>query len=230
MAEEKGKIDQVEVDYGGVMDFEVLNGAQVVRRTITDTYSAPEGESEENMVKELSKMIDYLFTKREGFCGYLSWCYALMTLCFLLGEYDKALLMLENIEVCSEDIKRFIFTGNYSNADGTPTGFKNYSYGESADESVNTLKFAKDSYQAAMLIHRRAQSFESGFSFVVTSLLYHLVISDSGSATKDCECLDSLVLQIRGYIKEVKENPEKSVIDESAETFTDISKLIEKGA
>ncbi len=228
MDNKENEIEQLEFNYGDVMDFEVLNGSQVMRRVVTDTYSAPEGESEEKMVKDLAKMVDYLFTKREGFCGYLSWCYALMTLCFLLGEYDKAISMLDNMSVCSEDIKRFIFTGNYNNADGrTPTGFKNFSYGEGSDESMSTLKFAKDAWQAATLIHRKAQSFESGFSLIVTSILYHLVTSDNGSASKDCEHLDSIISQMRDYLNEVKENPE-IVESGSPESYSDVSELIEK--
>lgn len=228
MDNKENEIKQFEFNYGDVMDFEVLNGSQVMRRVVTDTYSAPDGESEEKMVKDLAKMVDYLFTKREGFCGYLSWCYSLMTLCFVLGEYDKAISILDNMSVCSEDIKRFIFTGNYDNADGTKTGFKNFSYGEGSDESMNTLKFAKDAWQAATLIHRKAQSFESGFSLIVTSILYHLVTSDNGSATKDCEHLDSIISQMRDYLNEVKENPDIDGSD-SAESYSDVSKLIEKG-
>lgn len=228
--DKKNDIKQVEVNYGDVMNFAMTNGAQVMRRAITDTYFTADERSEEKMVTELSRMVDYLFTKREGFCGYLSWCYALMTLCFLLGEYDKALGVLENISVCSDDIKRFVFTGNYNDADGKPTGFKNYSYGESADESAVTLKFAKDSYQTASLIHSKAGSFESGFSFIVTSILYHLVSSDSGSAVKDCDNLDSIVTQIREYIDEIKSGDEKSdASNGSAQSFSDISTLIVEG-
>lgn len=230
MAEQTDKIKQVEVDYGDVMDFELTNGSQVVRRVITDTYSAPEGEAEEEMVKSLAKTVDYLFTKREGFCGYLSWCYALMTMCFILGEYDKALSILDNVSVCSEDVKRFLFTGNYNNADGTPTGYKNYSYGESAGESATTLKFAQDAYNAATLIHHKAQSFESGFSMIVTGLLYHLVTSDTAAATKDCECLDSIVSQIRQFINETRVSPTAPMSCESDErTYGDVSSLLREG-
>jgi len=228
MDNEKNKIKQIEVDYGDVMHFELLNGSQIQRRVITDTYFTLDSDSEEKMVKELSKMVDYLFTKREGFCGYLSWCYSLMTLCFLLGEYDKALNILENIRVCSEDIRRYIFTGNYNSSDGKPTGFKNFSYGENSDESVNTLKFAKDSYQSASLIHKKAQSFESGFSYIVTSILYHLVESDNANASKDCDNLDSIVKQISDYICDVKKNPNVNEENIPSETFSDISSLIKK--
>jgi hypothetical protein len=216
-------IEQVEFNYGDAMNFEVLNGAQIQRKIITDTYFTADESEEETMVKDLSKMIDYLFTKREGFCGYLSWCYALMTLCYLLGEYDKAISMLDNISVCSEDIKRYIFTGNYNNADGSATGYKNFSYGESSDESVNTLKFAKDSYQTAALIHKKSQSFESGFSYIVTSILYHLVESDNTNASKDCENLDSIVAQLREFLIEEKSKQKKDFSQE----FCSVEKISE---
>lgn len=219
-------IEQCKADYGEVMNFETLYGSQVQNRVLTDTYVTQDG-NEERMLEQLDKAVEYAYGMRKGFAGYLSWCYAQMTLFFLLEQYDLAKRMMECAEKCVGNVESFCMTGNYNDTNGNDTGFVNFSFGEKDSDMANTLRYAKDCYMTARLVHKKAASFESGYAFVVASILYDLAMADTASALKECKNMRELVGMIKGFIDEKKNSGDATNIKDEGE-FMDVGELAKK--
>ena len=221
------KIQQCEVDYGNVMKFEILDGSQILNKRITDTYITQD-KNEEKMIQQLDRDVTYTYSMRHGFTGYLSWCYAQMTLFFLLEDYDSAIKILNKAKECVQCIESFCMTGNYKDSNNNDTEFINFSFGESDENMQKTLKYAKDCYQNAKLIHKKASSFESGYAFIVASILYDLSDADTSSALKECKHMNDLIDDIISYINETKNNKTETNIKEDNMSYSDVKSLSSK--
>jgi len=221
-------IKQCPTDYGNAMNFETLDGSQILREVLTDTYVTQSG-NEDTMLKQLDKMVEYTYAKRAGFAGYLSWCYAQLTLLFLLERYEQSKKMLESMEFCVGCFRKYLMTGNYLDSGGKPTGFRNYSFGEPESEMRNTLQYANDCYQTARLVHKKSGSFESGYSFLVASMLYHTAVAETSAALEDCSKMEKLIDHIRKYIDSVIANPPETNIGNDGKDYTNFSEILKQG-
>ena len=227
--DEKTPIKQCPTDYGNAMNFETLDGSQILRQVVTDTYVTQDG-NEDAMITQLAKMVEYSYANRAGFAGYLSWCYAEFTLLFLLERYEQSKRVLELMEFCVGCFRKYLMTGNYLDANGKPTGFRNYSFGEPDSEMANTLQFANDCYLTARLVHKKSGSFESGYAFLVASLLYHTAVVETSNALDDCSKMENLVEQIRKYVDSVIANPPSTNIGDDAMEYSDSLETLKKEA
>lgn len=223
-----GGIGQVTVDYGEVMNFEPLNGSQILNERITDTY-VTQSDNEDKMMGELDKMCTYLFEKRHGFAGFMAWAYAMMTMMYLLKKYDKARIFISQMTSCLDMIESHLFTGNYKLPNGQQMPFTNFSYGESEDAIQQSLKFAEDSYNTARLIHKKAGSFESGYSLLNCAILYHTAVDNVPEAQADCKYMRELLEHLDEFMAHLEANPEDDAAQKTEMTFdADIDELRKK--
>lgn len=227
--ENNGKgIAQTTVDYGNAMTFETLDGSQILNEVITDTYVTQNG-NEDEMLKTLDKMTEYMRGKSGGVAGYLSYCYARFTMMFLIEQYELSKRILKEAEMALDAAEKYAMTGNFLDENGKETRFRNYSFGEPESDMPATLQFAKDCYDTARLVHKKAGSFESGYSFIVASMLYHFAIDESKLALDDCKHMRKLIAHIEEYVDKIIKNPPKSNIGDDGKTYSDV-KDVEKSA
>lgn len=225
-------IEQVNFNYGKDFIIEPINGAQVLRKCITDVYNTalPEveltvgengdGDSkttinfQDECAKQLDQTISQLDGMKGGFIGYLAWAYAMMTLFYIMGEYSHVLTMLDMIDKCTTSIEKYIVTGAYDN------NFVNYWYGTS---DTSSLKYADDAVVTARYIHNKSNSFESGYSLITTSMLKCFVVNDMKGATDELNNLRSIIKQIKEFIVEEQKRSENETKQEIVEENTDES-------
>lgn len=214
-----------QIDYTAGMEFTPLNGGQVLREVITDTYVTA-SKSEDEMVQKIDDALTILNSKRRGFAGYLSFGYLQLTLFYILKMYDECLKALDSIIHGVDCIEKYIFTDRYEDPQGNDSGFVNYAFGESDEELKNTVKYLHDTWNVAKLIHAKAASFESGYSLTVAELMLHAYNKQKGMMKKDCEILRDLVDKIRAFIINERDNPSDEGIGISTETeFVSIEDL-----
>lgn len=221
---ENGKTDSIpkfnipsQIDYTRGFDFKPLNGGQILREVITDTYVTA-SQNEDEMVKRIDDAMTILYPKRKGFAGYLSFCYLQLTLFYILKNYDKCLNVIENIFYGIDCIEKYIFTGNYKDSNGNDTGFVNYAFGETDAELKNTVRYLHDTWNVAKLIHAKAGSFESGYSLAVSELMLHSYNKQLGLMRKDCEILRDITERIKKFIENERDNPSDDGIGTSYDT------------
>ena len=189
--------------YGGDgAQFVPLASNQIFNKTISDVYivgrDSEPSEVDDAVARSLDATIVQLDSTKDGFCGYLSWAYAMLTLFYITRRSDYALQLLDMVEKCIDSVERYIITGEYSN------NFVNYHYGSFTktedwktqnDEMVKTAKY----------IHARSSSFESGFSLATVMLLDALSNDDMGAAKTECDHLRSIAKQLRGFFEEERD-------------------------
>lgn len=215
----------LQIDYSKGANFTPLNGGQIFREVITDTYVTA-SQNEDEMVKRIDDAMNVLYTKRRGFAGYLSFCYLQLTLLYILKKYTECLKVLDSMLYCIDCIEKYIFTGNYEDSEGRDTGFVNYAFGESDEELKNTVKYLHDSWNVAKMIHSKASSFESGFSLTVAEIMLHGYNKQTGMMRKDCAILREIVERIRNFIINERDNPEGTEINaENGTEFMSIENL-----
>jgi len=206
-----------QIDYTRGFDFKPINGGQIFREVITDTYVTA-AQNEDEMVKKIDDAMTILYSKRKGFAGYFSFCYLHLTLFYILKNYDECLKVVDNIFHGIDCVEKYIFTGNYEDANGNDTGFVNYAFGESNAELKNTVRYLHDSWNVAKMIHAKAGSFESGYSLTVSELMLHAYNKQLGMMRKDCEILRDIAERIKAFIINERDNPSDDGIGISADT------------
>ena len=206
-----------QIDYTRGFDFKPINGGQIFREVITDTYVTA-AQNEDEMVKRIDDAMTILYPKRRGFAGYLSFCYLHLTLFYILKNYDECLKVIDNIYHGIDCVEKYIFTGNYEDANGNDNGFVNYAFGENDADLKNTVKYLHDSWNVAKMIHAKAGSFESGYSLTVVELMLHAYNKQLGMMRKDCEILRDIVERIKSFIVNERDNPS----DEGIGMATDV--------
>lgn len=204
----------IQMNYGSVMNFEALNGSQIQREVITDTYVTA-SENEDEMIMQIDKAAEILRPKCRGFAGYLSFFYLQLTLFYIMKKYELCLKAVESIERGIDAIERQLFTGNYLDENGNESGFVNYTFGE--DDVKQTTKYIHDAWNTAKLIHSKAASFESGYSLIVTSIILYSYNKQNGMIRKECEYLRNLVNRIKEFIINERDNPSHGDIIASAD-------------
>lgn len=226
-------IEQVNFNYGKYFIIEPINGAQVMRKCITDVYNIAlpavsvtvgtnkEGKPlaaninfQDECAKQLDQTISQLDGMKGGFIGYLSWAYAMMTLFYIMGEYSHVLTVLDMIDKCTTSIEKYIVTGGYDN------NFVNYWYGTS---DTSSLKFADDAVVTARYVHNKSNSFESGYSLITASMLKCFVVNDMKGASDELTNLRSIIKQIKEFIIEEQKQSENDAKQEIVEENTDES-------
>ena len=213
-----------QIDYSAV-NFVPLNGTQIQRNVITDTYVTA-SQNEDEMVRQIDNALSVLKPKRKGFAGYLSFCYLQMTLYYVLKHYDDCIKVTDSMLYCIDCIEKYLFTGNYDDTEGKPTGFINYAFGESDEELKKTVKFLHDTLNTCKMIHAKAASFESGYSLTVAELMLHGYNKQKGMMRSDCEHLREIVEKIRNFIANERDNPSEDEITPSADMeFANIEEL-----
>lgn len=195
-----------QMDYTAGFNFEPLNGTQILREVITDTYVTA-SENEDNMVQKIDDAMSILYPKRRGFAGYLSFCYLHLTLFYILGDYENCFKVIDNIFHGLDSIEKYIFTGKYESVENDGIGFLNYAFGESDAELENTVKFLHDTYNVAKMVHSKASSFESGYSLSVAELMLHSYNKQLGLMRKDCENIRSIVERVKKFLEDEKNHP-----------------------
>lgn len=214
-----------QIDYTKGFDFKPINGGQIFREVITDTYVTA-AQNEDEMVKRIDDAMTILYPKRKGFAGYLSFCYLHLTLFYILKNYDECLKVIDNIFHGIDCVEKFIFTGNYEDSEGKDTGFVNYAFGESDAELKNTVRYLHDSWNVAKMIHAKAGSFESGYSLTVSELMLHAYNKQLGMMRKDCEILRDIAERIKSFIINERDNPSDEGIGTTSDTeFASIEDL-----
>lgn len=212
-----------QINYSKGFDFKPINGGQIFREVITDTYIS---NDEDEMVKRIDDALNVLFQKRKGFAGYLSFYYLQLTLMYVMKDYDKCLVAIDRIMYGIDCVEKYIFTGNYEDSDGNDTGFVNYAFGESDAELKNTVKFLHDSWNVAKMIHAKAGSFESGFSLTVSELMLHAYNKQLGMMRKDCEILRDITERIKTFIINERDGSyEDGIASSSSTEFVSIEDL-----
>jgi len=201
---------QITFNYGHVMDMANAQCCDISREVVSDTYSLL-GGNEEKTLGDLDRMMTYMYEKRHGFAGYLSFSYAQMTMLYLLGRYADAAKSIDGILHGIDAVERFCFTGNYLDADGKDSGFVNFSCGESEAELENVRRFSKDTFDTAKLVHSKASSFESGYSYALAGIVYHISVGDTASVADDCRNIRTICERIRKHMVEMENKPEEEV-------------------
>lgn len=218
-----------QMDYSGGVEFKPLNGSQVFREVITDTYVTMEG-NEDNMLEKLDDAMNVLNARKHGFAGYLSLQYARLTLFYILKNYDMCFESLNSILKGVTAVERFIMTGNYLDENGNESGFTNYAFGESDVELKQTVKFLHDAWNFSKVLHAKAASFESGFSLLVTDLMLHSYNKQLGMMRKDCENIRDLVAHIEEFLKKERDSGESATSDTEFISIEDIKTEKEDGS
>lgn len=203
-----------QIDYSKGFDFKPINGSQIFRQVITDTYVTM-SNNEDEMVKRIDDAMTILYQKRRGFAGYLSFHYLQLTLMYILKNYDGCFGVIDKILNGIDCIEKYIFTRNYDDSEVNGLKFVNYAFGESDDELKNTVRYLNDSCNVANMIHAKAASFESGYSLTVTELMLHAYNKQFGLMRKDCEILRDIVDKIKDFITNERDNPSENTIENS---------------
>lgn len=197
------KIEQSKtIDYAKLMKFEPLAGHQILRETLTDAYVFDE-TTQMDIVNELDALCTELSSKTGGVVGALTLTYTKMVLFHVLGSYDNCKTAVSELRKITDELKSFVFTGNFKG-----TRFTNITLGEELKDTEDILKYAEDTYNTAVLVHKRAASYESGFSLIVASILYHFTFNDIGAISDDIKHMHMLLDAIDSYIDKKIENPE----------------------
>lgn len=202
-----------QMDYMNGFDFKPLNGSQVVREVITDTYVTA-SNNEDEMIKRIDDAMTILSRKVNGFAGYLSFYYLQLTLFYIMKNYELCFKSIDNIMKGVEAVEKFIFTGSYDGVEANGAKMTNYAFGESDSELKQTIKYLHDSWNVAKMVHAKAASFESGYSLLVTDLMLHAYNKQMGMMRKDCDNFRDLVGRIRDFI-EKESNEEVSANSET---------------
>ena len=198
-----------------------IDGSQIVNRTISDVYVIADG-NEEEVLRKLDKTAEELSGKRSGVIGHLSYCYVLLTVFYILGDFESARGVLDMMLTGVTAAESYAMTGKFLNADGTPCkAFTDIAIG-SEDGFSSIRKYAADCLNFAKLVHAKAQSFESGYSMLVSSLLVHLLVKDMSSAMDDCKGLRKVIGEIGTFIDESASRALREP-DQSADDHGDLS-------
>lgn len=210
-----------QMDYMKGFDFKPLNGSQIVREVITDTYVTA-SNNEDEMVERIDDAMTILSGKVHGFAGYLSFYYLQLTLFYIMKNYELCIKSLDNIVKGIEAVEKFIFTGKYDDVEANGAKMINYAFGESDSELKQTVKYLHDSWNVAKIVHAKAASFESGYSLIVAELMLHAYNKQIGMMRKDCDNLRDLVSHIKRFLENEMDN---DVSSNSETEFMDIEDL-----
>lgn len=216
-----GVADKTDTDIDYCKTIVPIDGSQIVNRRISDVYVIADG-NEEEVLRNLDKTAEELSGKRAGVIGHLSYCYVLLTVFYILGDFESARGVLDMMLTGVTAAESYAMTGKFLNADGTPCrAFTDIAVG-SEDDFSSIRKYAADCLNFAKLVHAKAQSFESGYSMLVSSLLVHLLVKDMASAMDDCKGLRKVIGEIGDFIDAIA-NRERLEPDHSANDHGDLS-------
>lgn len=189
-----------QIDYSKSANFVPIDGSQVLREVVTDTYVTA-SNSEDAMVERIDEAMTVLKGKIHGFAGYLSFSYLQMTLFYVMKEYGMCLKAVDNIMKGVEAVERYVFTRSYDGVEANGVEMRNYAFGESDEELKGTVKYLHDAWNVAKMVHAKAASFESGFSLIVSEIMLHGYNRQIGMMRKDCDRLRDLVGRLAEFIE-----------------------------
>lgn len=194
-----------QMDYAKGMDLLPLDGTQVLREVITDTYVTA-SNNEDEMVKRIDDAMTILKGKIHGFAGYMSFCYLQLTLFYVMKNYEYCFKSIDNMMKGVEAIEKYVYTRNCDDIFACGIKLTNYAFGEDDSELKNTVKYLHDSWNVAKMIHSKAASFESGYSLIVSEVMLHGYNNQIGLMKRDCDNFRDLIYHIKSYIKNERDS------------------------